>query len=96
MRNDVLSVYDDLCNAAAPGLKELCTRHPWPKGRAATDTAQRASQARDVLAQMWEKIRRVLKTAAIKNSMSGLPTKEYVDKWSLDLSPEYQSLRKRE
>ncbi|KAJ4391285.1 hypothetical protein N0V93_004902 [Gnomoniopsis smithogilvyi] len=95
MRNDVLNIYD-LCNAAAPGLKELCTRHPWPKGRVSADTAQRASHARDVLAQMWVKLRRVLKTGVVKNGMSGSPVKEYLDKWSLDLCQEYQNLRQAE
>lgn len=95
MRNDVWNV-SDLCNAAAPALKELCTRHPWPKGRTTTDTAQHAADARDVLAQIWEKMRRVFKRAIVKNGLGGPRMKQYLDKWSLDLSQDYQNLKQTE
>lgn len=94
-RYEVLDIHD-LCSAAAPALKELCIRYPWPKGSATLETAQRAADARDVLAQMWEKIRCVFKKAVIKNGMGGPAMKEYVEMWSLDLSQEYQSLRRSE
>lgn len=94
-RYEVLDIHD-LCSAAAPALKELCTRHPWPKGITTLESAQRASDARDVLAQMWEKIRCVFNKAVIKNGMGGPVMKEYVEIWSLDLSQEYQSLRRSE
>ncbi|KAJ4424657.1 hypothetical protein N0V82_000585 [Gnomoniopsis sp. IMI 355080] len=96
-RNDLLHAgVDDLCNAAAPSLRKLCTQYPWPKGRPATDTAQRAADARDILANVWEQIRRVFNRAIVKNGMSGPHMKEYMDKWSLDMSQEYQSLRQAE
>lgn len=95
IRYEALDIHD-LCSAAAPALKELCTRHPWPKGSATLETAQRTADARDVLAQMWEKIRCVLKRAVIKNGMGGPVMKGYVEIWSLDLSQEYQHLRRSE
>lgn len=95
VRNEVLDV-QDLCSAAAPALKELCTQHPWPKGSTTLETAQRAADARDVLAQMWEKIRGVFRLAVIKNSMNGTVAKEYLQVWSHDLSEEYRSLRQTE
>lgn len=95
IRNDVLDTRD-LCSAAAPALKKLCTQHPWPKGSTTLNTAQRAADARDVLAQMWESVRCVVKKAMVKKGMSGPTMKEYIEIWSLDLSREYQSLKESE
>lgn len=95
IRNEVADV-QDLCSAAAPALKELCTKHPWPKRSTTMETAQRAADARDVLAQMWEKIRGVFKKGLIKHGMGGPVMKEYLEVWSLDLSQEYRSLRQTE
>lgn len=95
VKNDVWCSHD-LAIASAPAVKSLCTKYPWPKGKAVPGTPKRAADARDALAEIWRRIRNEFKKAIVRASAAGPYTRECLDNLSFDLSDRYQALKRQE